>query len=75
MKNTPKILREQEIRLTNFLTLISKLKSKTLIAEKISVHPSYITHILKKKRGIGPYLGMRIEEAFGKPKGWLTKKH
>ena len=53
MKNTPKILREQEIRLTNFLTLISKLKSKTLIAEKISVHPSYITHILKKKEALG----------------------
>ena len=75
MKNTPKILIEQEIRLINFISLISKFKSKTEIGKKIGIHPSYVTHILTKKRGLGPYLGMRIEQAFGKPKGWLLQKH
>jgi plasmid maintenance system antidote protein VapI len=75
MKNTPKILKEQEIRLSNFLSLISKFNSKTEIGKKIGVHPSYVTHILSKKRGIGPYLGLRIEQAFGKHKGWLLQKH
>jgi plasmid maintenance system antidote protein VapI len=75
MKLTPKILQEQSIRRANFISLISKIKSKTEIGAKIGVHPSYVTHILTKKRGIGPYLGARIEKAFGKPSGWLVQKH
>jgi len=75
MKLTPKILKEQVIRRENFISLISKIKSKTEIGKKIGVHPSYVTHILTKKRGIGSYLEKRIEKAFGKPSGWLVQKH
>ena len=75
MKLTPKILQEQSIRRANFISLISKIKSKTEIGMKIGVHPSYVTHILTKKRGIGSYLEKRIEKAFGKPSGWLVQKH
>ena len=75
MKLTPKILKEQEIRFQNFITLIKKLKNKVEIANTINVHPSYVTHILSKKRGIGSYLAKRIEKSFNKQVGWLTQKH
>lgn len=67
----------KEIRRANLETLIKASESGSALAEKVGTNAAYISQLRSKnnKRGIGDKLARRLEEAMGKPSGWMDHQH
>jgi hypothetical protein len=74
-----------EIRLKNFLALFAAFKARNahlpdkgmlkLFAQHVGGDDRHFSHIKNGRKGIGHALARQIEEAEGKPEGWLDREH
>lgn len=64
-----------EVRLRNALILVEEAGGPAEFAKRIGMSDSQASQIIGKNptRGIGNAVAPRIEEAFGKPSGWLDQ--
>lgn len=72
-----------EIRRANLLTLIGEAGSAAALASRIGVSPAYISQLKTrsahsgsgKARSVGDDTARKLEQAFGKPQGWMDNAH
>ncbi len=70
-------MENKQIRLINLRKLLKEAKSAASLATAANTSPAYLSQILsqKTKGKIGDKLARKLEEALGKPKGWLDSLH
>lgn len=70
-------MENKQIRLINLRMLLKEAKSAASLAVAANTSPAYLSQILsnKAKGRIGDKLARKLEEALGKPRGWLDVLH
>lgn len=70
-------MENKQIRLINLRRLLKEAKSAASLAIAANTSPAYLSQILsnKAKGRIGDKLARKLEEALGKPRGWLDVLH
>jgi SOS-response transcriptional repressor LexA len=70
-------MENKQIRLINLRRLLKEAKSAASLAIAANTSPAYLSQILsnKTKGRIGDKLARKLEEALGKPRGWLDVLH
>lgn len=70
-------MENKRIRRINVILLVRQMGNLSAFAAKVGSSSSYIVQCigLKPRREIGEELARRIEDAYGKPKGWLDSLH
>jgi hypothetical protein len=72
----------EDIRLNNLEILIAEAGSATRLAQRAGTSESYLSQVRRQTRtakgtprGIGDELSERLEQAMGKPQGWMDEPH
>jgi plasmid maintenance system antidote protein VapI len=70
-------MRREDIRRENARALAAEVGGPAEFARKMGMENTQVSHIigLKPIRNIGNSLAPRIEDAFGKERGWLDVRH
>jgi hypothetical protein len=63
----------QETRRKRLRMLVEEYGSQTALADKIGVTPNYISRALRGGKRIGEDWAAKVEQATGKPAGWLSQ--
>ncbi|MEN7429671.1 hypothetical protein VA599_02870 [Chromobacterium sp. TRC.1.1.SA] len=65
-----------EIRRQNVLKLIEECDdSVKAFADKVGIQPGQASHLKTGFRNVGPNMAKRIEQAFDKESGWISRDH
>ncbi|WP_145929202.1 hypothetical protein [Chromobacterium vaccinii] len=68
-------MESKEFRRANLLALIEQYGTIRHLAEKVDVAPNHLSLVKNHVRNMGDKLARRIEEAVGKPVGWMDLPH
>jgi len=78
----PQGMTAEEIRLKNLKALVEEHGSIVAVANRAETAPAYISQILNrvksrtgKERDVGADLARKLEDGFGKPRGWMDTDH
>ena len=74
--------RHEALRLDNLELLVAEAGSATTLARLANTSESYLSQIPNQfatpkgtPRGVGDSLATKLEQAMGKPTGWMEKAH
>lgn len=72
----------EEIRLNNLMLLVQEAGSIVNVANRCDTSAAYLSQIINKApsstgqpRGVGNKLARKLEDGFGKPRGWIDLDH